>query len=124
MEASMAIVKGPDFIALQVPDLEKAAKFYADVVGLERAPQSPPDAVLFRTEPIPFAVRRPHQPLGNHPLGHGAAIWFLCDNSVELFAKLKAANVTVLDEPTPGPFGMTFHFKDPDGYVITIHDRA
>jgi len=120
----MATIKGPDFIALQVPDFEKSAKFYSEILGLRRAPKSPPDAVLFMTSPIPFAVRKSHQPLGDHPLGHGAALWFLCDNSIELYAKLKENSVTLLDEPTPGPFGMTFHFKDIDGYIITIHDKA
>jgi len=120
----MATVKGLDFVALQVPDIEKSAKFYTEVLGLQRAPKSPPDAVLFLTTPIPFAVRKPHQPLGSSPLGHGVALWFLCDNSIELYSKLKANKVTVLDKPTQGPFGMTFHLKDPDGYIITIHDRA
>jgi predicted enzyme related to lactoylglutathione lyase len=120
----MATVKGPDFIALQVPDFEKSAKFYEEVVGLPRAPKSPPGAVLFLTTPIAFAVRKPQQALGDFPPGHGAALWFLCDDSVELYAKLKSHNVVLLDEPAPGPFGMTFRFKDPDGYVITIHDKA
>jgi hypothetical protein len=85
----MAIVKGPDFIALQVPDFEKLAKFYSEVLGLPRAPKSPPDGVLFLTTPISFAVRKPHQPLEKWPLGYGAALWFLCDNSIELYARLK-----------------------------------
>lgn len=120
----MAIVKGPDFIALQVPDYQKSAKFYAEVVGLPAAPQSPPGAVVFLTSPIPFAIRQPLSPLGDSPLGHGASIWFLCDNASELYADLKAKQVELLDEPKPGPFGMTFRFKDPDGYIITIHDKA
>lgn len=120
----MATVNGPDFIALQVPDFEKSGKFYEEVVGLPRAPKSPPGAVLFLTTPIAFAVREPHQALADFPLGYGAALWFLCDNSIELYEKLKSHNVVLLDEPSPGPFGMTFHFKDPDGYVITIHDKA
>ena len=56
----MATVTGQDFLALQVHDLEKAADFYEKVVGLKRSPKSPPDAVLFLTSPIPFAVRKPH----------------------------------------------------------------
>jgi len=120
----MATVKGPDFIALQVPDVEKAARFYSEIIGLQRAPESPPGAVLFLTSPIPFAVRKPQQPLGSSPLGHGVALWFLCDNAIELYSKLKANGVTLLDEPVPGPFGVTFHFKDIDGYIITIHDKA
>jgi len=32
--------------------------------------------------------------------------------------------VTILQEPFEGPFGMTFVFQDPDGYAVTVHDRA
>lgn len=52
-------VTGPSFIALQVRDLEASARFYTDRLGLARAPGSPPGAVVFATEPIPFAVREP-----------------------------------------------------------------
>ncbi len=52
-------VTGPDFIALQVSDLERSAEFYENALGLRRAPASPPGAVLFATTPIPFAVREP-----------------------------------------------------------------
>jgi catechol-2,3-dioxygenase len=33
-------VTGPDFIALQVRDLDSAAAFYEDRLGLRRAPRS------------------------------------------------------------------------------------
>lgn len=121
----MATVKGPDFIALQVRDLEASSRFYREVVGLKAASQHPPDAVLFQTAPIPFAVRKPHVDLkATSILGHGVALWFCCDNSIELHKVLEQKGVEVLDEPTPGPFGMTFHFKDIDGYTITVHDKA
>jgi hypothetical protein len=81
-------------------------------------------SVLFLTSPIPFALRQQPQPLGDSPLGLGVALWFLCDDSVQLHAHLKAHDVALLDEPTPGPFGLTFRFRDPDGYVITVHDKA
>lgn len=38
-------VRGPDFLALQVHDLERAAAFY-DHLGLPRATTSPPGAVV------------------------------------------------------------------------------
>ena len=34
----MATVTGPDFVALQVRDLEASARFYEERLGLERAP--------------------------------------------------------------------------------------
>ena len=50
---------GPDFIALQVRDLDASAAFYIEHLGLVRAPVSPEHAVVFATEPITFAVREP-----------------------------------------------------------------
>ncbi len=47
-------VTGPDFIALQVRDLERAAHFYETRLGLRRAPVSPPGAVVFTTDPSPL----------------------------------------------------------------------
>lgn len=121
----MTTVKGPDFLALQVRDLDASSRFYIDVVGLTASPHHPPDAVLFQTTPIPFAVRTPHVDLNaTSKLGHGVALWFCCDNSVEFYQALKQKGVELLGEPVPGPFGMTFQFKDIDGYVITVHDKA
>jgi catechol 2,3-dioxygenase-like lactoylglutathione lyase family enzyme len=52
-------VTGPDFIALQVRDLDAAADFYRSRLGLRQAPVSPPHAVVFATSPVPFALRTP-----------------------------------------------------------------
>jgi catechol 2,3-dioxygenase-like lactoylglutathione lyase family enzyme len=52
-------VSGPDFIAVQVRNVESAASFYEEHLGLRRAPTSPPGAVVFTTEPVPFTVREP-----------------------------------------------------------------
>jgi len=54
-----ATVTGPSFLALQVRDLDAAAGFYEEQLGLTRAPQSPPGAVVFTTAPVAFAVRTP-----------------------------------------------------------------
>ena len=52
-------VTGLDFVALQVRDLGRSARFYETKLGLLRAPSSPKAAVVFATAPIPFAVRAP-----------------------------------------------------------------
>ena len=80
-------VTGPDFIALQVSDLERSAEFYENALGLRRAPASPPGAVLFATTPIPFAVREPLPgvDLSEAPRpGLGVALWLHCDAVQEL----------------------------------------
>jgi predicted enzyme related to lactoylglutathione lyase len=118
-------VTGPDFIALQVRDLEKAARFYEDVVGLTRAPFSPPHAVVFDTQPT-FAVRDPGPgvDLESGQPGLGVALWLHDPEAVALHATVAASGAVIVQPPFEGPFGMTFVFQDPDGYAVTVHDRA
>ncbi len=119
----MARVLGPDFVALQVRDLEASARFYEEKMGLKREPQSPSGAVVFNAEPIPFAVREPLVDLGAvERLGWGVALWLGCDDAQTLHDSLVEAGVPIEQEPSDGPFGRTFAFVDPDGYRVTVHD--
>lgn len=118
-------VTGPDFIALQVRDLSKAASFYEEVIGLTRAPFSPPHAVVFDTQPT-FAVREPAPgvDLDSGQPGLGVALWLHAPEAVTLHDTVVAAGATVVQAPFDGPFGTTFVFEDLDGYLVTVHDRA
>lgn len=120
------MITGPDFIALQVRDLDRAATFYETQLGLHRAPVSPPGAVVFATSPVPFAVREPLPGVdldqSSRP-GLGVALWLLGDDVQALHDALAAADVEILQHPKPGPFGLTFTFADPDGYAVTVHDK-
>jgi len=124
----MAAVTGPDFIALQVRDLAVSAAFYEQRLGLRRAPVSPPHAIVFATTPIAFAVREPLPGVdldGAVPRpGVGVAVWLHADDAQELHDALAGAGVPILVAPVDGPFGRTFTFADPDGYAVTVHDRA
>jgi catechol 2,3-dioxygenase-like lactoylglutathione lyase family enzyme len=115
-------VTGPDFIALQVHDLEASARFYTDRLGLRRAPASPPGAVVFATEPVPFAVREPMVDLdAAGRLGWGVALWLKADDPALLHDDLARHGVTIVTPPFDGSFGRTFAFADPDGYIVTVH---
>jgi predicted enzyme related to lactoylglutathione lyase len=121
-------VTGPDFIALQVRDLERAANFYETQLGLKRAPVSPPHAVVFATTPCPFAVREPLPGVDLDAAtpnpGIGVALWLHAKDAQALHDSLAAGGVAITEAPYDGPFGRTFTFTDPDGYAITIHDQA
>ena len=118
----MAKVIGPDFIALQVHDLQASRKFYKEQLGLVEASSSPPNAVVFQTQPIPFAIREPAVDLNEvKRLGWGVALWLACDNAEELYQSLQNQGTFIVQQPFDGPFGRTFSFADPDGYVVTIH---
>lgn len=121
-------VTGLDFVALQVRDLEASARFYEERLGLERAEQGPPHAVVFATSPIPFAVREPLPGVdldASDPRpGIGVALWFKADDAQALCDELRRHRVRIVAEPVDGPFGRTFSLEDPDGYVVTVHDQG
>lgn len=120
-------VTGPGFIALQVRDIERAAAFYQNRLGLTRAAVSPPHAVVFDTSPVSFAVREPLPGVdldsARPNLGFGVALWLHADDAQGLHDRLAAAGVSITGAPFDSPFGRTFTFTDPDGYAITIYDR-
>jgi catechol 2,3-dioxygenase-like lactoylglutathione lyase family enzyme len=94
---------GPGFISLQARDLDASQAFYEQYLGLIRSQAGPPHAVVFETKPIAFALRDvvPGTDLASAAQpGIGAAIWL------------------------PPQTSRPFTFADPDGYQITLHDRA
>ncbi|MCY1694357.1 VOC family protein [Curtobacterium sp. SL109] len=120
-------VTGPDFISLQVRDLDASQAFYEQRLGLVRSPAGPPHAVVFTTTPIAFALRDvvPGTDLDAvaQP-GIGAALWLHATDVQDIHDALVADGRTIVSAPVDGPFGRTFTFADPDGYHVTLHDRA
>jgi predicted enzyme related to lactoylglutathione lyase len=120
-------VTGPDFISLQVRDLAASQTFYERYLGLVRSPAGPPHAVVFETTPIAFALRDvvPGTDLASvtQP-GIGAAIWLHAGDVQDIHDALVADGHSIVAAPLDGPFGRTFTLADPDGYQITLHDRA
>jgi predicted enzyme related to lactoylglutathione lyase len=120
-------VTGPDFISLQVRDLDAAQAFYERYLGLVRAPAGPPHAVVFQTAPIAFALRDviPGTDLDAAPQpGVGAAVWLHATDVQGIHDALVADGHRIVTPPFDGPFGRTFAFADLDGYHVTLHDRA
>lgn len=118
---------GPDFVSFQVRDLEASAAFYENVVGLRRVPTPNPEAAVFASAGIAFAVRTPFPGVDLDALpqlGAGIGVWFHDDDATGLHEKLRDQQVPIVQEPFDGPFGTTFSFRDPDGYVVTIHSKA
>lgn len=118
-----AAVSGPDFVALQVSDLEVSKRFWVEKVGLMPVPKAPPGAVVFATRPIPFAITTPKVDLkATSKLGWGVALWMHTDSADALCAKLKDEGVRIVAELSDGAFGRQFTFADPDGYAVVAHD--
>ncbi|WP_368499096.1 VOC family protein [Herbiconiux sp. A18JL235] len=120
-------VIGPDFVSLQVRDLDASQYFYEKHLGLVRSQAGPPHAVVFETSPIAFALREvvAGTDLDSMPQpGVGVALWMLATGVDDIHAGLVAGGVSIVAEPLDGPFGRTFTFADPDGYHVTLHDRG
>src|SRR5258708_21632557 len=101
-------VTGRGFVALQVRGREAAARFYPERLGLRRVPGSPPGAVVFATEPIPFAVREPVVDLDAvGQLGWGVALWLKADDIYRLHDDLAGHGVAIVTAPFDGPLGRT-----------------
>ena len=120
---------GPDFISLQASDLDASQAFYEQYLGLVRSQAGPPARRRLRNEadrvrtprhrsrhrsPHPFAqpgIRVPRS--GSTP------------QTSRPSTMLSSPMVTtIVSAPIDGPFGRTFTFADPDGYQVTLHDRA
>ncbi|MFK0402171.1 VOC family protein [Microbacterium sp. NPDC090225] len=120
-------VTGPDFISLQTRDLDASQAFYETYLGLVRSPAGPPHAVVFTTTPIAFALRDivPGTDLAAAAQpGIGVALWLHATEVQSIHDALVADGHTIVTAPVDGPFGRTFTFADPDGYHVTLHDRA
>lgn len=118
---------GPDFISLQVTNLEASATFYKNYLGLTQSQAGPPHAVVFETDTIAFALRDviPGTEIGSGSKpGLGVALWLLAPNAQEIHDKLVEAGVAIVSALVDGPFGRTFAFADPDGYTVTLHSNA
>ena len=118
---------GPDFISIQVRDLDASQAFYERYLGLVRSPAGPPHAVVFDTAPIAFALREvvAGVDLAAVPQpGIGVALWLRATDVQAIHDALAADGRTIVAAPIDGPFGRTFTFADPDGYHVTLHDRA
>ncbi len=113
---------GPDFLALQVRNLAASRKFYTDTFGFEVSDHCPPGAVIFKTEPIPLALRDPLDELPEAgSLGVGMVLWIACTDADALHNLIIKRGGVILSPLTDGPFGRFFVASDPDGYAITFH---
>ena len=122
-----ATTTGPDFVSFQVRDREASARFYEEVVGLTRLVTPNPAAAVFSAGGVAFAVRDPFPGVDLDAIGQlgaGIGVWFHNEEATDLHARLVAHDVPIVHELAEGPFGAQFTFRDPDGYLVTIHSKA
>lgn len=118
----MTNVSGPDFITLLVSDLETSYKFYTEKLGLNESSEKLPNAHAFSTKPCGLAIRQSADGRKIDNPGQGIIVWLRTSDATALHNDMKKWGVPIVEDLRNSPFGMTFSFKDPDGYVIAVHD--
>jgi predicted enzyme related to lactoylglutathione lyase len=119
----MIEVERVDFVRIPVTDIEKAKRFYGEVLGLDQKLNSPGDDwIEFETGNVTLAVMTPH----THgyefaPLPPGTIALRVPDVAAAK-AKLEAVGVQVNEMWDSGVcYGAGF--RDPDGNSILLHRR-
>jgi catechol 2,3-dioxygenase-like lactoylglutathione lyase family enzyme len=107
-------------ILLRPADLDRSRRFYRDVLGLavyrEFGPVADPGVVFFLGQGL-LEVSGP----GPGPSGGPVMIWLQVRDVRAEHARLAAAGVRVLREPTVEPWGLTeMWIEDPDGVRIVL----
>ena len=120
----MANISGPDFITILVSDLNASYSFYKEKIGLPESAEKRPNAHAFQTKPCGLAIRQSSDDRKIENPGQGIILWWRTSDATALHHDLKKRGVPIVEELREGPFGMTFSFQDPDGYIMTVHDGA
>jgi len=116
-------VQRVDYIRVPVTDMEKANRFYGELLGLERNPNSPgEDWVEYETGNVTLAVMTPHtHDYEFTPLPPGTLVLRVADVAAAK-AQLEAAGVQV-NELWDSGVCRGAGVRDPDGNAILLHRR-
>ena len=116
-------------VILYVRDIERARKFYTEVVGVpvdEQFPVSDPDHfVMLAPEGSPLALQATSTlPAGLAKEPGSVEIGFNLDGVDAICQRWKRAGVEIVSEPETKPFGRYFLAKDPDGHFVDVYGQA
>ena len=115
-----------DFVSIQCRNRMETKKFYIEVLGFSEGNSPDPSATVFETsEGAIFALRDPIRDFDSEEtLGIGVSLWFSYVESVDDLATAMPSNGGILiRSPFDTPFGRSIVVKDPEGYLITIHEK-
>ncbi len=109
-------------IAINAHDVERAAAFYQDVLGLKLLFKAPPGLAFFDCGGVRLMLDHPEKPEFNHP---SSVLYFSVPDIQAAYAKLKESGVRFEDEPhmiakmPTHDLWMTF-FHDSEGNLLAL----
>jgi catechol 2,3-dioxygenase-like lactoylglutathione lyase family enzyme len=112
-----------DFIAVPTQDRERAERFYADTLGLQKNPNSTENWIEFETGNVTLALVTPTEiGLPFEPLPFAAVVLRVPDVA-EARSRLEATGVEFKGETFDSGVCNGAAFRDPDGNGLMIHRR-
>ena len=112
------------FVALRVRDVDASARFYRDAFGIDLHEGQPPEphAEVSWTEGayLHFALF----PTGDESSMSNTQIGFHVDGVDAAHVRAAAAGANVVYPPRDEPWGRTAAYRDPDGNLVTLTERA
>jgi predicted enzyme related to lactoylglutathione lyase len=123
MEAGKTMVTGTDFVTIPTKDFERAAAFYEDVIGLERAKQwGKMPAGEFETGNLTLAIMQTDA-FGIEFSPHSVPIALHVEDVEAARAELEGKGIEFMGETIDSGVCLQALFKDPDGNVLDLHHR-
>jgi lactoylglutathione lyase len=116
------VLKAVSAVRIFTRDLERARRFYAEVLGLDEQAVGP-DYAVFDLAGVNIVVEyvAPDDPEGEELVGRLLAASFRVDDVDAAYRQLGAKGVSFLQEPEKQSWGGTLAFaRDPDSNVITL----
>ena len=111
------------FIHYCTENLERAIRFYRDILGLQVLVQNE-EWIEFAIGDQRLALRQvnsmPPNPEGPNP--NGAMVWLLAQPIEKFISQLKENNINIINELSIFSYGKTATFSDPDGNLIGLYE--
>jgi catechol 2,3-dioxygenase len=112
-------VTGIDHLNLQVSDLDRALRFYCEVLGMEKAFEELPDAVFLKAGNDLLTLAQTRGPVCTERFHFG----FLVRSADEMarWEQWLAERGLRIEDRREEPAGGGIYFRDPDGYLLEIY---
>jgi predicted enzyme related to lactoylglutathione lyase len=122
-----ATVTGVDFVSVPTQDLDRAADFYENVVGLTPGPRwqrpgQPAMGAEFETGTVTIALMA-SEAFGIEFSPHRVPIALHVDDVAIARAELESRGVTFMGDIIDSGVCYQALFRDPDGNVLDLHHR-
>ena len=101
-------------IAVNAHDVDRAAAFYQDVLGLKLLFKAPPGLAFFDCGGVRLMLSRPEKPEFDHP---GSVLYFSVPDIQAAHSRMKESGVKFEDEPH-----MIAKMPDHDLWMTFFHD--